>query len=434
MPRLMHLLISAALATSPLILISPKLYAAEAVATAAFSQQEIEQLVAPIALYPDALLAQVLMASTYPLEVVQADRWRKANPKLKDKALEDALLKQPWDASVKSLAAFPDVLQMMSDKIDWTQKIGDAFLAQKTEVMQASQRLRAKADSEGNLKTSKEQKIIIEPASASTTTIYRIEPQSEVIYVPVYNPTVVYGVWPYPYYTPYYWYPPAYPYYGAAYGFTAGLIVGAALWGNCNWGGNDININIDRYNNFNRSNINNGNWNHNAEHRRGVEYRDNKTRDQFRANSGSRDQQRNDFRGKADASRGDLKNVDRSSVQNQLKEADRKENSNRERNANQSGQRDRASTSDRAGQIDRSTIDRPSTSDRSADKSGLASQGQRDVKQPSNQTSRDTNRSSASHDNAFSGASSGQANRAASTRGSSSQRSMSRPTRSGGRR
>ena len=107
-----------------------------------FSQEELEQLLAPIALYPDALLAQVLMASTYPLEVVTAERWVKANPGLKDKALEDALQKQPWDASVKSLAVFPQVLTMMSEKIDWTQKLGDAFLAQQKEVMATVQSLR----------------------------------------------------------------------------------------------------------------------------------------------------------------------------------------------------------------------------------------------------------------------------------------------------
>ena len=96
----------------------------------AFSKAELNQQVAPIALYPDPLLAQVLMGSTYPLEVVAAERWIKANPKLKDKALEDSLEKQPWDPSVKSLTVFPDVLTMMSEKIDWTQKLGDAFLAQ----------------------------------------------------------------------------------------------------------------------------------------------------------------------------------------------------------------------------------------------------------------------------------------------------------------
>ena len=121
-----------------------------------FSQEELDQLVAPIALYPDALLAQVLMASTYPLEIVSADRWVKANRGLKDKALEDALQQQTWDASVKSLAVFPQVLTMMSEKLDWTQKLGDAFLAQQKDVLATAQALRAKAVAQGTLKDSKE--------------------------------------------------------------------------------------------------------------------------------------------------------------------------------------------------------------------------------------------------------------------------------------
>ncbi len=202
-------------------------------ATKSFSQEELDQLLAPIALYPDALLAQVLMASTYPLEVVSAERWVKANPSLKDKALEDALQSQTWDPAVKSLAVFPQVLTMMSQKLDWTQKLGDAFLAQQKEVMATAQALRAKAVAQGTLKDSKEQ--LVKTETENNTTIIKIEPANpEVVYVPTYNPTVVYGAWPYPAYPPYYWYPPAYvaPYGGALLGFTAGVIIGGALWGN----------------------------------------------------------------------------------------------------------------------------------------------------------------------------------------------------------
>ena len=103
------------------------------------SREKLEQLAAPIALDPDALLAQVLMASTYPLEVVQAQRWVQGNPKVTGKALEDAMPKQPWDESVKSLTTFPTVLQMMSEKLDWTQQLGDAFLAQHHDLMAAIQ-------------------------------------------------------------------------------------------------------------------------------------------------------------------------------------------------------------------------------------------------------------------------------------------------------
>jgi hypothetical protein len=194
---------------------------------ALFRAEELDQLVAPIALYPDSLLAQVLMASTYPLEIVSAARWIKANPKLKAKALDDALQTQTWDPSVKSLAVFPEVLTMMNEKLDWTQKLGGAFLAQQTDVMQAIQRLRSKAQAQGNLKTTQEQKVIIEQPpvgptaqeqgvvveqpAVSQTTIIRVEPANpQVVYVPIYNPTVVYGAWPYPAYPPYAYYPPGY--------------------------------------------------------------------------------------------------------------------------------------------------------------------------------------------------------------------------------
>src|SRR5215475_7500246 len=136
-----------------------------------FKPEEIEQLVAPIALYPDSLVAQILMASTYPLEIVQADRWVKANKTLQGEALTAALEAQNWDPSVKSLVNFPQVLAMMSEKLDLTQKLGDAFLAQQKDVMDAIQRLRAKAQAQGNLKTTKEQNVIVEQAAAQTTVV-----------------------------------------------------------------------------------------------------------------------------------------------------------------------------------------------------------------------------------------------------------------------
>jgi hypothetical protein len=172
-----------------------------------FSQEELNQLVAPVALYPDALLSQVLMASTYPLEIVEAARWVKSNPNLKDKALEDALQNQSWDPAVKSLAVFPQVLTMMNEKLDWTQKLGDAFLAQQKDVLDTAQALRKKAQAQGNLKDTKEQKVV--ETTENNTTVIKIEPTNpEVVYVPTYNPTVVYGAWPYPAYPPYYYYPP----------------------------------------------------------------------------------------------------------------------------------------------------------------------------------------------------------------------------------
>jgi uncharacterized membrane protein YgcG len=271
---------------------------------AQFKTEELEQLVAPIALYPDALVAQVLMASTYPLEIVQAARWSKANPGLKDKALQDALEKQGWDPSVKSLTAFPSIIAMMSDKLDWTQKLGDAFLAQQKEVMAAVQRLRAKAQAAGNLKSGKEQTVTT--TTEGGTTVIKIEPANpEVVYVPSYNTTIVYGPWPYPAYPPYYWPPPyGYPAGSVFFGFTVGIAIGAA-WGNCNWNGGNVYIDHRTYNNFNRTDIKTGDWQHKPEHRRGVEYRDPGSREKY---SGQRPgvDTREAYRGRAEQGRQDI--------------------------------------------------------------------------------------------------------------------------------
>jgi hypothetical protein len=277
-----------------------------------FKPEELEQIVAPIALYPDSLLAQVFMASTYPLEIVQAARWSKAHPDVKGDAVAKAVEKETWDASVKSLIAFPDVLMMMNDKLDWTQKLGDAFLAQQKDVMDAVQRLRAKAKEAGNLKSSKEQTVKTEaaPAGAASPQVIVIEQKDpEVIYVPTYNPTVVYGPWPYPAYPPYYYYPPGYAAGAAFFSFSVGVVVGGAIWGNCNWGSNDIDIDVNNYNNFNRNEfnrneINNGKWKHSPEHRQGVGYRDSATQQKYgRASNQDAVRSREDFRGRADQGR-----------------------------------------------------------------------------------------------------------------------------------
>ncbi len=188
-----------------------------------FKQEELDQMLAPIALYPDDLLSQVLMASTYPLEIVQAARWAKENKALKGDQLAAALEKQAWDPSVKSLVNFPDVLAMMNDKLDLTVKLGDAFLASQKDVMDTVQKLRAKAQASGNLKTTNEQVvnkeqevIIIESASP------------QVVYVPAYNPVVVYGTWWWPAYPPYSYYPPSYV-YPPRYGFAAGVAAGTEV-------------------------------------------------------------------------------------------------------------------------------------------------------------------------------------------------------------
>ena len=282
-----------------------------------FKQEELEQLVAPIALYPDSLVAQILMASTYPLEVVQAGKWAKKNKDLKGDALTKALEKENWDPSVKSLVNFPQVLDMMNDKLDWTQKLGDAFLAQQKEVMDTVQKLRAKAEAEGNLKTTKEQKVVVEK---ETQTIVIESASPEVVYVPTYNPTVVYGTWPYPAYPPYYYYPPGYAAGAALFSFGVGVAVGAAwgyAWGNCNWRGGAVNVNINRNTNFNnnidRSKYQNttgkggkGEWKHNPEHRKGVSYRDQATAQKFDRGASRDAKSRESFRGRAEAGRQDI--------------------------------------------------------------------------------------------------------------------------------
>lgn len=284
----------------------PPVAAQDAQQPAPFTKEEIEQLVAPIALYPDALVAQILMATTYPLEVVSAARWVKENPGVKDKALEDALQKQSWDPSVKSLAAFPQVLAMLNEKLDMTQKLGDAFLGQQKDVLDAVQRLRSKANAQGNLKSSKEQTVSTEQEAG--TTVIKIEPANpEVVYVPTYNPATVYGPWPYPTYPPYSYYPPGYVPGAALFTFAAGVAIGSALWGGCNWGGGNVNINVNKYNNFNKTNISNGNWQHNAEHRKGAQYRDSASQQKYgkgqqRQGADSREA----FRGRAEQGRQEI--------------------------------------------------------------------------------------------------------------------------------
>jgi hypothetical protein len=259
-----------------------------------FKQEQLDQMLAPIALYPDALLSQVLMASTYPLEIVEAARWLEQNKALKGDALSDALKSQPWDESVKSLTAFPEVLDRMNQDIAWTQKLGDAFLGQQQQVMDTVQGLRKKADAAGNLKSNEQQKVTVEN---SYITVEPANPQ--VIYVPTYQPTVVYGAWPYPAYPPYY--PPYWAAPGAAFVngvfWGVGIAAGAALWGGFNWNNHDVNINVNRYNNFNHTNISNSNWQHNVAHREGVPYRDNASRTKYGNVDRQAAQAREQFRG-----------------------------------------------------------------------------------------------------------------------------------------
>src|SRR5215216_5010799 len=260
---------------------------------------QIDSLVAPIALYPDNLLSQTLVASTYPLEIVQLQQWLEKNSNYaKDqKKLADAVQKQPWDPSIQAMAPLPDVVKRLSDDIQWTTDLGNAFLAQQTDVMDSIQRMRSKAKGTGALADNQQQNVetkIIE--SKEVIVIEQANPQ--VVYVPSYNPTVVYGAPVYPY--PPIYYPPS---TGAviaasAISFGVGLAMGAAWgggWGwGCGWGGGDVNIN--RNNNFNRNtNISGGNrvnnisgnrgggnkWQHNPSHRGGAPYGDRNTANRF---------------------------------------------------------------------------------------------------------------------------------------------------------
>jgi Protein of unknown function (DUF3300) len=261
----------------------------------ALTQQQVQQLVAPIALYPDALLAQVLTASTYPLEVTLAARWAEKNPNLKGAALEDAMQKESWDPSVKGLTSVPQVLAMMNDKLDWTQQLGEAFLAQPDDVQNAVQALRAKADEAGNLKSSKEQKVrrVAAPSSpgyVGPPEYIVIEPvEPDYVYVPVYDPVVVYGAgyWP-PAYAPFYWYPRWWT-VGPVIGFaTAAAFVGPALWYRYNWGYRGygaIQTNNVLYSKFNRVNVTGGgqfqNWKFDAAHRANVPFKNTNLQQQF---------------------------------------------------------------------------------------------------------------------------------------------------------
>jgi hypothetical protein len=247
---------------------------------------QLDSLVAPIALYPDAMLAQTLAASTYPLEVMQLNQWMDKNKNLKDKALADAVAKQPWDPSVQSMAAFPDVVQRMAENIQWMTDVGNAVLAQQKDVMDAVQRMRAKAQGTGNLQTGSEQKVETKTTQSGQQVIVVEQANPEAAYVPSYDPEIVYGAAPaeYPYY------PYSYPGYqpGRALAWGSAIAVGGVWannnWGNCDW--DDGNVTINNNNNFNKNynkNVNktgtgqgNG-WQHNPQHRGNAPYANKQT-------------------------------------------------------------------------------------------------------------------------------------------------------------
>ena len=260
----------------------------------ALSADQLDSLVAPIALYPDPLLSQTLVASTYPLEIIQLQQWLEKHKDLKDKALAEAVQKQDWDPSIQAMASLPDVVKQLANNIKWTTDLGNAFLAQQSDVMDAVQRMRVKAKDAGNLKSTEQQKV--ETKTIENKTVIVVEQANpQVVYVPSYNPVVVYGppVYPYP--------PIAYPpagYYaaGMAISFGVGVAMGAAWgggWGyGAGWGHNDVNVNINNnyVRNSNRQNANNvnrtgsrgnGTWQHNPQHRGGAPYSNQATANRY---------------------------------------------------------------------------------------------------------------------------------------------------------
>ncbi|MFV3333330.1 DUF3300 domain-containing protein [Pseudomonas sp. NY15437] len=282
---------------------------------AVFSVEELDQMLAPLALYPDSLLAQVLMATTYPGNVADAAAWSKAHPKAEGDDAVKQVANQPWDPSVQSLVAFPLVLATLGQDPAWVQRVGDAFLAQPEAVMDSIQRLRRQAQAAGNLKSNEQQTVTVKPAAppappapggdtvvvqqpapAQTIIIEPTDPQ--VVYVPSYNPTQVYGSWPYPASPPVYYPPP--PEYPVATALATGLAFGAgiaivgSLWGDCDWDDHEIDVDVEHHNNFNSNrnvntnrefnsnrNVNRTKWQHDPTYRNGVPYRDAASREQY---------------------------------------------------------------------------------------------------------------------------------------------------------
>ena len=295
----------------------PATSAAEQQSQPVFSTEQLDQMLAPLALYPDSLLAQVLMATTYPGNVADAAAWSKAHPKVSGDAAVKQVADQPWDPSVQSLVAFPLVLATLGQDPVWVQRVGDAFLAQPDAVMDSVQRLRRQAQAAGNLQSNEQQTVTVkpappaptQPASGSTQVVQQaapaqtiiIEPADpQVVYVPSYNPTQVYGTWAYPSSPPVYYPPP--PQYPVATALASGLAFGAgvaivgSLWGDCDWDDHEIDVDVEHYNNFNSNrnvnrNVNrefsqnvNGNratWRHDPTYRNGVPYRDTRSREQY---------------------------------------------------------------------------------------------------------------------------------------------------------
>ena len=318
-----------------------------------FTAAELDQMLAPIALFPDALLSQVLMASTYPSDVAQAVEWAYAHRKLEGDAAVKAVQDKPWDPSVQSLVAFPQVLAMFGESPQWVRDLGDAFLDQPGEVMDSVQFLRAKAKEAGNLASNEHQVIAVEPAPPPPqvivvnappppTQIITIVPANpQVVFVPIFNPVWAFGPWWHPGFPPFFFPPP--PRWGWGWGsvvhtgiwWGVGIGVSNALWGGVDWRRRDVNINVNRWNNINvnrriDSRDRDVSWRHDVRNRHGVPYRgaatrdrlqqavgDARGRDEYRGRDVQRDRARQELAdrvGTQNLDRDALRNIDRSQL------------------------------------------------------------------------------------------------------------------------
>ena len=356
-----------------------------------FNVEQLDQMLAPIALFPDALLSQVLMATTYPKDVADAADWAFANRGLTGDEAVKAVQDKPWDPSVQSLVAFPQVLAMLGEKPEWVHDLGDAFLAQPEAVMDSVQFLRSKAKNAGNLSSNEQQIVTVEAAPPPPQTIVVNAPppptqiitiapaNPQVIFVPVYNPVHVFGPWWHPMHPPLFFPPPprwgfGWNPVGNAIWWGVGIGVTYALWGGVDWRRRNVNINVNQWNNINvnnriTSNNRNVNWNHNPGNRRGIPYRDAATRDRLQNAVGERGG-RQDFRGREDqraqaraalSDRIGAENLDR----NALRDIDRSQIPQRPAAGAGTPARDRAASIDRGQLQDRAAgIDRNQVRDR----------------------------------------------------------------------
>jgi hypothetical protein len=245
-------------------------------APGAFTEAELDQMLAPIALYPDELLSQMLMAATYPLEVVEAARWSRAHRELAGYEAVAAVDNQDWDPSVKSMVAFPAVLAAMNEQLDWTQRLGEAFLGQQADVMRSVQKLRRAAYEAGNLASTDEMVVTREGTDFALGS-----PSPELMYVPYYDSRVVYGPWWWPAAPPVYWSPWPEYYVYSGYGFAWGLGIPIGLnffYGDFDWGRHHVRVGDHRpfyYHGRDHRPIptQGRQWQHDPAHRHGVEYR-----------------------------------------------------------------------------------------------------------------------------------------------------------------